>query len=64
MRDHIEVGESDLRLLAVSRARKVQEHLTASLQVQPSRIFLIETEKPAPEPGQDTKGSRVELTLK
>ncbi len=64
MREHIEVTPGDLRLLAESRARKVQGLLAADRTVAPSRIFLIGAGNGAPSSRDGMKTSRVELTLK
>jgi hypothetical protein len=64
IRQHIEVTDSDLRLLAVNRAQKVQEYLASTQKVAPARIFLIETGGDAPAAKQGVKSSRVELMLK
>ena len=64
MREHIEVTPSDLRLLAESRAQKVQGLLAADSTVAPSRIFLIGAGNGAPSSRDGMKTSRVELTLK
>jgi outer membrane protein OmpA-like peptidoglycan-associated protein len=64
IKQHIEVADSDLRLLAVNRAQKVQEFLASTQKVAPSRIFIIETGGDAPGAKQGVKGSRVELMLK
>jgi hypothetical protein len=64
IREHIEVTGSDLRLLAMSRAQKVEAYLSASGKVAPSRLFLMETGDGASEHKQGVKGSRVELVLK
>jgi len=63
IRGHIEVRDSDLRLLAVSRAQRVQEYLL-STGISPSRIFLIDTEALVPEQRQGVKSSRVDLMLR
>ncbi len=64
IRQHIEVTDGDLRLLAQSRGQKIQEYLAGTQKVSPSRIFLIETKPLSPEQKQDAKNSRVDLTLK
>ncbi len=57
MRKNIEIKESDLRLLALNRSQRVQEHLVTDLRVDASRIFLIET-RPSDLPGNDTGKDR------
>lgn len=64
MRDHIEATPGDLRLLAESRARKIQELLAADPRIAPSRLFLIGAQNAAPASRDGMKSSRVELTLK
>lgn len=64
IREHIEVKDGDLRLLALGRAQRVQEYLVSTGKISPSRIFLIDTEDSVPEKRQGVRGSRVELMLK
>ena len=56
IRKHIEVKDSDLRLLAMNRAQKVQEYLVSVRGVSNPRIFLIGTnpyEEPKNASGQE-----------
>lgn len=64
IREHIAINDSDLRLLALSRAQKIQEYLTAAQKIAPSRIFLIEAQSLMPGRKPEAKDSRVDLTLK
>jgi uncharacterized protein involved in outer membrane biogenesis len=64
MLTHIEVKESDLRLLASQRAMQVKEAILKSGQVEPERIFIIEPKSLAPEKKEKLKESRVDFKIK
>jgi hypothetical protein len=64
MYTHIQVTDGDLRLLAQRRANAVKDHLVASKQVEPERIFLVEPKTLAPEKKEKQKDSRVVFVLK
>ncbi|MBI4825907.1 MAG: DUF748 domain-containing protein [Nitrospirae bacterium] len=64
MLTHIEVNESDLRLLAGQRALAIQDHLLKSEKVEAERIFLIEPKDLLPEKKENVKNSRVDFRLK
>ncbi|MDO8282820.1 MAG: DUF748 domain-containing protein [Thermodesulfovibrionia bacterium] len=64
MLTHIEVKESDLRLLAGQRALAIKDHLLKSEKVEGERIFLIEPKELLPEKKENVKNSRVDFRLK
>ena len=61
---HIEVKESDLKLLAAERAQKVKDYILKSNQVEPERIFLLESRATSPGKKEKVQDSRVEFKLK
>jgi uncharacterized protein involved in outer membrane biogenesis len=64
MLTHIEVKESDLRLLASQRAMQVKEAILKSGQVEPERIFIVEPKSLTPEKKEKLKESRVDFKIK
>ena len=61
---YIQITNDDLRLLASQRALTVKEYFSESGQVDPKRIFLIESESLSPEKEEGLKKSRVDFNLK
>lgn len=61
---HIEVKDSDLRMLATQREQQVKNSLVKSQMINPERIFLIETQSLSPEKREGLSDSRVEMNLK
>ena len=61
---HIEVKESDLRILASQRAMKVKDAILKSKQIEPERVFILEPKSLAPEKKEKVKESRVDFKLK
>jgi hypothetical protein len=61
---HIEVKNSDLRMLATQREQQVKNSLVKSQMINPERIFLIETQSLSPEKRESLRDSRVEINLK
>jgi len=64
MLTHIEVGESDLRLLAMQRAQAAKDALLAPGRVEPERIFLLEPKTLAPEKNAKLSDSRVDFAIR
>ncbi|MEM3484338.1 MAG: hypothetical protein QXI12_01790 [Candidatus Methanomethyliaceae archaeon] len=64
MLSHIEVKESDLRMLAFMRAQKVKEIILKSRPIEPERIFFLEPKNLAPQRRENVKDSRVEFRIK
>lgn len=64
MLTHIEVGESDLRQLAMQRAQAAKDALLAPGRVEPERIFLLEPKTIAPEKNAKLSDSRVDFVIR
>jgi hypothetical protein len=64
LREHINIDEDDLRLLAVQRAQRVKDYILESDKVESERIFLIEPQSLAPERKEGLRDSRVDLRLR
>jgi uncharacterized protein involved in outer membrane biogenesis len=60
----IVVSDDDLRQLASTRARVVQDGILRSQKIEPQRVFLLEPKSLAPEQKDKLKESRVEFSLK
>lgn len=60
---HVEVTDSDLRLLASRRAENIKEQLLKK-EIASSRIFLIEPKSTLPDKKDNVKASRVDFRLK
>jgi uncharacterized protein involved in outer membrane biogenesis len=60
---HVEVTDSDLRLLASRRAENIKEMLLKK-DIASSRIFVVEPKSAAPEKKENVKASRVDFRLK
>ncbi|MBF0507034.1 MAG: hypothetical protein HQL09_09380, partial [Nitrospirae bacterium] len=58
------VTEEDLRALASQRAMAVKDYILKSKQVEPGRVFLVETGSLEPQKKEQAKKSRVDLVLK
>jgi len=61
---HIEITDSDLRDLAAKRAQNVQQLLLDSGDMDPGRIFLVESKSLMPEKNENGKNSRVMFKIK
>ncbi|MGC9324847.1 MAG: DUF748 domain-containing protein [Desulfomonilia bacterium] len=61
--EHITVGESELRTLAMSRAQAIQDSIAGHEQVGADRIFLIEPTDLTPETIEGVSSARVSLTI-
>lgn len=64
IRENITVTDSDLRLLAQSRAQGVKERIDAMRAVDPARVFLVEKDSLVPEDRPGAQRSRVEIRLR
>ncbi|MGD9022507.1 MAG: DUF748 domain-containing protein, partial [Deltaproteobacteria bacterium] len=64
IREHTEVNDDDLRLLALQRAQGVKDFILRSGGIEAERIFLIEPKSLAPDSKEGLKDSRVDLMLK
>ncbi len=64
IRENIEVTDSDLRLLALSRAQRVKACLTGIQLIDPARIYLVEKNNLSPDEKPGKSNSRAEITLK
>ncbi|MFA7464095.1 MAG: DUF748 domain-containing protein [Syntrophales bacterium] len=64
MMAHVEVTDSDLRLLAVRRAERVKAAILKSGEIAPGRVFLVESGRPAPAKKENVRESRVDFRLK
>jgi len=62
--EHINVTESDLKILAEQRAQQVKIGLLKSEEVKPARIFLIEAELISQKKAGENSAARVDLNLK
>jgi Domain of Unknown Function (DUF748) len=60
LRGHIAVGEADLTALGQARAGNVQQLLLKDTQIDPERVFLVESDKAKNEGGK----VRLELSLR
>ena len=61
---HVEVSDSDLRLLASRRAENVKELILKSGEVAPGRVFIVESQSLSPRKKEKWKDSRVDFRLK
>ncbi len=61
---HIEIKESDLRVLASQRAASVKEAILKTGKVESERIFILEPKSLLPEKNEKLKDSRVDFKLK
>jgi hypothetical protein len=61
---HVVVGDEELRLLAVERARVVKDLLVAAGPVEAERVFLVEPKRLPPERKEKVRDSRVDFLLK
>jgi hypothetical protein len=59
IRDHIQVGDSELQALGQQRAKAVQQVLLADSQVTPERVYLVANDKATSKDGS----IRLELSL-
>ena len=64
MMTHIEVSDSDLRLLASQRAIQIKSLLLKDGTISADRIFVVEPKTLAPEKKEKAKNSRVDFRLK
>jgi hypothetical protein len=64
MLTNMKVGDDDLKALATERARAVRDYLLQSKQVEPERIFMIETKTLEGEKTEGAKNSRTDFKLK
>jgi oligoribonuclease (3'-5' exoribonuclease) len=64
IRENITVTDSDLRLLAQSRAQGIKERIDAMRAVDPARVFLVEKDSLVPEDRPGAQRSRVEIRLR
>ncbi|HOS97072.1 MAG TPA: DUF748 domain-containing protein, partial [Deltaproteobacteria bacterium] len=62
--EHIMVTDDDLKGLAAARSQQIRDELTHAGQVDPGRIFLVETDPFKPEQMDKVVNSRVSLTIK
>ena len=61
---NLTVTDDDLRALAGERARLVRDYLLQSMQIEPERIFVVETKTLEVEKKEGAKDSRVDFSLK
>jgi hypothetical protein len=64
MLTNMKVGDDDLKALAAERARAVRDYLLQSKQVEPERIFMIETKILEGEKIEGAKNSRTDFKLR
>ena len=64
MKDQIVVKNTELKLLALNRAKKVKSYILKEDSIEPARLFLTEAETLAPDQNEYNIASMVELTLK
>jgi hypothetical protein len=64
LRENIQVGESDLKILARERAQAVRDFLLNSQKIEPERVFLVDPGTLTPPEAKEVKVSRVEMSLK
>jgi hypothetical protein len=62
--EHIQVTDSDLKMLGEQRALQIKSCLLKSQQVKPERIFLLEAELISREKSEGMSAARVDLNLK
>ena len=63
IRNRIAVNDSDLRLLAINRAKSVRAYILRDDRIEPERLFLSEAASLAPEKKDQYASERVELSL-
>jgi uncharacterized protein involved in outer membrane biogenesis len=61
---NLTVTDDDLKALAGERARLVRDYLLQSMQIEPERIFIVETNTLEEEKKEGAKVSRAEFSLK
>ena len=61
---NLTVTDDDLRALAGERARLVRDYLLQSMQIEPERIFVVETKTLEVEKKEGAKTSRADFSLK
>lgn len=61
---NMKVSDDDLKALAADRARAVRDYLLQSKQVEPERIFMIESKSLKGENKEGAKSSRTDFKLK
>ena len=54
--DHVQVPDGDLEALGKQRAQAIQDALLSGGQVEPARVFIVNT-PPAPDSGEKVKVS-------
>ena len=64
IRENIKVTDSDLRLLALSRAQQVKSGLMGAQSIDPARIYLVEKDNLSPDEKPGSSRSRVEITIR
>lgn len=64
IRENIKVTDSDLRLLALSRAQRVKACIMGMQLIDPARIYLVEKSNLSPDEKPGKSKSRAEITLK
>ena len=64
MMTHLEVSDSDLRLLASQRAIQIKSLLLKDGTISADRIFVVEPKTLAPDKKEKAKNSRVDFRLK
>ena len=61
---NLKVTDDDLKVLAGERARLVRDYLLQSMQIEPERIFIVETKTLEVEKKEGAKDSRADFSLK
>jgi hypothetical protein len=61
---NLTVTDDDLKALAGERARLVRDYLLNSMQIEPERIFVVETKTLEVEKKEGAKDSRADFSLK
>jgi uncharacterized protein involved in outer membrane biogenesis len=61
---NLKVSDDDLKALAGERARLVRDYLLQSMQIEPERIFVVETKTLEVEKKEGAKDSRADFSLK
>jgi hypothetical protein len=64
MLTNLKVTDDDLKALAGERARLVRDYLLQSMQIEPERIYVVETKTLEVEKKEGAKDSRADFSLK
>jgi len=64
MKEQVVVKDTELKSLALNRAKEVKSYILKKNTIKPNRLFLAEADTLTPEQKNDFSTSRVELSLK